>query len=151
MTAGGRRTWLLSLAAGVWWKLSLGDIGALLPYGVFPFLKINPALDTTQTPALVVFEYRIRKEDRSAFLQLMKSVSAIRQRNGGAGWGVYEDLGQPGRWLEQFVVDSPAEMERTRQRTTDADYAILQQAYALHQGPGASPTITRLVAPPPGE
>ena len=112
---------------------------------------MSPALDTTQSSALVVFEYRIRKEDRGAFLQLMKSVSAIRQRNGGAEWGVYEDLGQPGRWLEQFVVDSPAEMERTRQRTTDADYAILQQAYALHQGPGASPTITRLVAPPPGE
>ena len=72
----------------------------------------------------------------------------VSQRNGATQWGVFEDLDQPGRWVESFVVDSSTEMERIRQRTTAADYAILQRLYALHQGAGNAPSIGRFLAAP---
>jgi MFS family permease len=136
-----------SLAAGIFWKLSVGDTSTLNAHGLFPFLKIGTALETADAPGLVMFEYRISAANRASFLQLMESVATIRQRNGATQWGIYEDLAQPGRWLEEFVVDSVSEMERIRQRTTAADYALLQQVYALHEGAGTAPVITRLVAP----
>jgi MFS family permease len=138
---------LVSLATGIFWKLSVGDTSTLKAHGLFPFLKIGTTLETTDAPGLVMFEYKISEANRAAFLQLMESVGMIRQRNGVTQWGIYEDLAQPGRWVEEFVVDSVAEMERIRQRTTAADYALLQQVYALHEGSGAPPAITRFSAP----
>ncbi len=136
-----------ALAVTAWWKLTLGETAGNTLYGQFPPLNLTPTLDTTQAAALVHFEYRIKDADRAAFLTLMEQVGTMRQRNGATDWGIFEDLVQPGRWVETFVVDSAAEMERIRQRTTAADYSILGQAYALHQGSGGPPAITRFVAP----
>ena len=137
-----------ALAATVWWKLSLGESAGNVLYGQFPQLELTPTLDATQTAALGTFEYRIQESDRAAFLDLVDQVGVIRQRNGATQWGVFEDLDQRGRWGETFVVDSAAEMERIRQRTTAADYSDLQRLYALHQGAGRSPSIGRFLAAP---
>ena len=138
---------VVALAATAWWKLSLGESTGNVLYGQFPALELTPTLDATQTAAMVTFEYRIQESDRAAFLRLVAQAGVVRQRNGATQWGVFEDLDQPGRWVESFVVDSSAEMERIRQRTTAADYAILQQVYALHQGGGSPPPISRFLAP----
>lgn len=140
---------LLSLTTGIWWKLSLGHNAAQGVDGLFPFIPISPLLETNSSAALVTFDYQIRETDRATFLGLMDLVRIIRERNGVGHWGIYEDIAKPGSWREEFVVDSLTEMERIRQRTTTSDYALLQQVYALHQGPGENPTITRFVTPPP--
>jgi MFS family permease len=139
---------IVALAATAWWKLSLGDSSATVLHGLFPTLELAPTLDASQTAAMVTFEYRILEADRASFLALAEQAGVVRQRNGATQWGVFEDLDQPGRWMESFVVDSSAEMERIRQRTTTADYAILQRLYALHQGGGSPPAITRFLAAP---
>jgi hypothetical protein len=38
-------------------------------------------------------------------------------------------------------------MEVVRQRTTVADHLVLEQVYALHQGPGKTPSLARFAAP----
>lgn len=137
---------VVALATTVWWRLSLGETVLLVAHGRLPVMEITPALDTAQSPVLVTFEYSIQSSDRPAFLLLMKEVSTLRQRNGVTQWGIYENLASPGQWHEGFVVDSIDEMERIRQRTTTADYAVLQKLYALHRGDGAQPTATRYLS-----
>lgn len=139
---------LLSLGTGFGWKLSLGDSASLGPYGLLPALVFPPVLDPTQSRGLVVLEYQIADLDRVAFLELMETVSEIRQRNGVTQWGVYEDIAKPGRWHEQFIIDTLAEMEVVRQHTTTADHLVLQQVYALHQGSNGAPLLTRYLAAP---
>jgi hypothetical protein len=139
---------LLSLPAGLWWRLSEGDSAALAPYGQFPVLQWSSALDAERARVLIMFEYTIPDADRAKFIRLMDLVGVVRRRNGATDWGVYGDISQPGRWIEEFIVDSLDEMERIRQRTTVADFAVLQEVYALHKGEAPAPTIRRLVAPP---
>jgi hypothetical protein len=74
-------------------------------------------------------------------------VGIVRRRNGVTEWGLYQDLVKSDRWIEEFIVDSLDEMENIRQRTTVADFAALQEAYALHRGDTPTPTIRRLLAP----
>ena len=138
---------LLTLPAGIWWRLSMGDSTLLNLYGQFPVLRWSSALDSERTRALVMFEYTIQAADRSRFVELMDAVGVVRRRNGATEWGLYQDLVGSDRWIEEFIVDSLDEMERIRQRTTVADFAALQEAYALHKGDTPTPTIRRLIAP----
>lgn len=138
-----------ALITTLWWRLSIGDASTLTAHGRFPLMEITPTLDTAQSPVLVTFEYVIRETDRPAFLQLMTAVGVLRQRNGVTQWGLYENAAGPGKWHEGFVVDSLDEMERIRQRTTTADFAILKEVYALHQGDGNQPVVTRYLATTP--
>jgi hypothetical protein len=110
-------------------------------------LQWSSALDSERTRALVMFEYTIAEADRLRFRELMDAVGIVRRRNGVTEWGLYQDLVESDRWIEEFIVDSLDEMENIRQRTTVADFAALQGAYALHKGDTPTPTIRRLIAP----
>jgi predicted MFS family arabinose efflux permease len=143
----GAAALLVTLSAGLWWRLSLGDSATLLPYGQFPELQWSSALDSERARALVMFEYTISEADRAKFIGLMDAVGLVRRRNGVTEWGLYQDIIEADRWIEEFIVDSLDEMENIRQRTTVADFAALQEAYALHKGDTPTPTIRRLIAP----
>jgi predicted MFS family arabinose efflux permease len=143
----GAAALLVTLPVGLWWKLSKGDSTLLTPYGQFPELKWSSALDSERTRALVMFEYTIKEADRARFIELMDAVGIVRRRNGVTEWGLYQDIVGSDRWIEEFIVDSLDEMENIRQRTTVADFAALQEAYALHSGDTPTPTIRRLIAP----
>jgi hypothetical protein len=143
----GAAALLVTLGAGILWRLSIGDSTTLVPYGEFPELKWSSALDSERTRALVMFEYTISEPDRAKFIGLMDTVGLVRRRNGVTEWGLYQDITEADRWIEEFIVDSLEEMENIRQRTTVADFAALQEAYALHKGAAPTPSIRRLLAP----
>ena len=54
----------------------------------------------------------------------------MRRRNGGYGWGVYEDMEQPGRFLEHFFTDSWLDHLRHHERVTVADRAVQDRVKA---------------------
>lgn len=102
---------------------------------------------------LTTVEYRIAPEDASAFIAAMRQMEQMRRRNGGFDWGVFEDLAQPGRFVEQFLSESWTEHLRQHQRTTESDRALQEQARRFHRG-SEPPRVTHLVAPgarPPAE
>lgn len=87
-------------------------------------------------PVVVQVEYRIRAEDRAAFLYAMQAVAEERRRDGAYAWGVAEHTGEPERVIEWFLVESWAEHLRQHQRVSKADADLQAQALRFHVGPG---------------
>ena len=50
-------------------------------------------------------------------------------------WGLFEDVAQPGRYLEYFLVASWLEHLRQHERVTRADQDIQTRALSFHTGP----------------
>jgi len=86
-------------------------------------------------PVMIQVEYRIRKDDREAFLQAMKRLSMERRRDGAYAWGVHEHTADPERVMEWFLVESWAEHLRQHHRVSHADADLQSEALRFHIGP----------------
>ena len=86
-------------------------------------------------PVMVQVEYRIRKDDRPAFLIAMKALSLERRRDGAYAWGVTEHTGDAERVMEWFLVESWAEHLRQHHRVSHADADLQSEAVRFHIGP----------------
>ncbi|MBC9906045.1 MULTISPECIES: MFS transporter [Achromobacter] len=86
-------------------------------------------------PVLVQVEYRIRQEDRPAFLDAMQRLSQERLRDGAYAWGVVEHTSDPQRVVEWFFVESWAEHLRQHHRVSHADADLQAEALRFHMGP----------------
>jgi Transmembrane secretion effector len=49
-------------------------------------------------------------------------------------WSVYQDLSDPERHVESFLVGSWAEHERAHERAVRSDRAAIERVLALHRG-----------------
>jgi MFS family permease len=153
--AAGVRTALLVAAAG----LSLGVAGARRwPLGESGQADLSPALTWSEPasalapapsdgPVLVTLEYRISEVDAERFLETMDELGRLRRRDGAYAWNVYEDLADPERYLETFMVDSWQEHLRQHERLTVADVELEQRAKSMHRGPGP-PVVRHLLWAP---
>ncbi|RYY83784.1 MAG: MFS transporter, partial [Comamonadaceae bacterium] len=86
-------------------------------------------------PVMVQVEYRIRKEDREAFLVAMRRLLLERRRDGAYAWGVTEHTADPERVMEWFLVESWAEHLRQHHRVSHADADLQGEATRFHMGP----------------
>jgi quinol monooxygenase YgiN len=102
------------------------------------------AIDEDRGPVLVTVEYRIRPEDRAAFLDAIAAVEPERRRDGAYRWGVFEDAAVAGRIVETFLVASWMEHLRQHERVTNADRAV-EECVRKFQLDG-EPKITHLIA-----
>jgi Transmembrane secretion effector len=57
-----------------------------------------------------------------------------RRRDGAIQWGLYQDLSEPGRFVETMLVESWAEHKRQFERVTNSDRIIEERARAFHIG-----------------
>ena len=62
----------------------------------------------------------------------MLELGRFRRRDGAVDWGLYEDVAEPGRYLETFVVESWGEHLRQHERATVADRQISERANSFH-------------------
>ena len=76
----------------------------------------------------------------------MQDMRRVRRRGGAINWAVYEDILQPGIFVETFVVGSWMEHLRQLERYTMNDKKIENRVYAFHQGEQI-PVARYLVAP----
>jgi MFS family permease len=108
----------------------------------------NVLLDDTSDrgPVLTTIEYKIEPAQAPAFLTALQELKASRLRNGGYGWGVYENMSRPGRYVEHFFTDSWLEHLRQHQRTTMADKVVQDKVNAFHKA-DAVPAVSHLAAP----
>ncbi|WP_239469967.1 MFS transporter [Archangium violaceum] len=172
--AGGSLLWgTIAQQAGTGWALTSAAVLAVLA-GIFSLrfrLSVAMARDTTPSahwtqptpaakfdpergPVLVTVEYLIEPADREEFLHHIHLLGGTRRRDGAVQWGVMEDVGQPGRFLEYFIVDSWLEHLRQHERVTHEEKHLQDRLLALHRDArppsvrhfvGASPSSSHFV------
>jgi len=161
--AGGSLAWgLVAQQAGIAGALALSAAGLLvagvllhrvpLPVGEADLVASNhwpepltaAAIEGDRGPVMVQIEYRIRPEDRSAFLAALGRLAGERRRDGAYTWGVTEDAADAERIVEWFMVESWDEHLRQHQRVSVADADVQRAATAFHIGEGP-PLVRHLI------
>ena len=84
-------------------------------------------------PVLIQVEYTIDQEHRRKFLHAIQAVEATRRRNGAARWRVYRDLGEEGRFVERYIIQSWSEYVRLRARMTITDRKVQERVTDLQR------------------
>ena len=126
------------------WKLQTGIGIDLTPSMHWPAPMTVQAIEHDRGPVLVTIEYRIRPQDREAFLKALATLEHERRRDGAYAWGVFEDAAEPGRMVETFLVESWMEHLRQHERVTNAD-RLEQEAVQRFSLQGA-PKVTHFIA-----
>ena len=126
------------------WKLQAAGSIDLTPSMHWPTPEVADDVDQDRGPVLVTVEYRIRPEDREAFLDSIEPLRRERLRDGAFRWGVFEDAAEPGRMVETFVVGSWMEHLRQHERVTNADRLIQENVLRFHMD--GTPKVTHLIA-----
>lgn len=108
-----------------------------------PLIVIEPELE--RGPVLVTIEYRIDPQRTKEFAQALEDLRFIRRRDGAFYWGLYQDMAEPSRYVETFMVESWAEHLRQHERITVTDRAIQERAQSFHCLP-EPPVVSHLLA-----
>jgi hypothetical protein len=101
-------------------------------------------------PVLVTVEYRIDTANTEEFVRLMHRGEAGRRRDGAYVWGIYQDVTDPSRFTEHFLVESWNEHVRQHERVTRSDQEVEAAARALHVGP-EGPVVRHFLHAEPSE
>jgi MFS family permease len=96
-------------------------------------------------PVMVTLEYLIDPARRGEFESIMAETRSARMREGAVLWGLFEDIGQPGRFVEYFACDTWADYLRRFQRFTSMDERLREMRLAFHLG-DTPPRISRYIA-----
>jgi MFS family permease len=104
-------------------------------------MKEDPAADDAG-PILVTVEYNVDPEQKVAFVKAMHKYGRVRRRDGAFRWGIFQDLENPDRYIETFLVDSWAEHARQHERVTRADREVEERVNSYVR---ATPTVRHLV------
>jgi hypothetical protein len=91
----------------------------------------------------VKIEYRIDPKDRAALLRALDELGYERRRDGAFAWGIFEDVGEFGRYEETYLIESWLELMRLRERVTNADRVLEDEIREILIAP---PRIEFLVA-----
>jgi hypothetical protein len=86
-------------------------------------------------PLVVEIEYRVAQENARAFHNVMQDVQLSRQRTGAYGWSVARDIADPELWTERYHCPTWLDYLRQRNRATQSERALHQEAIAFHVGP----------------
>ena len=145
-SAGGM---ILALAGAARFRLAAPAKDALEPSLHWAEPMVRLADPNERGPVLTTVEYAVDPAQAAAFLAALRELRVARDRNGAYGWGVYEDVENPGRYVEQFFSDSWLEHLRQHQRTTIADKALQEKVLAFHRG-AQPPKVSHLASPATG-
>ncbi len=126
------------------WKLQTGVGIDLSPATHWRAPTIPRNVENNRGPVLVVVDYRVDPAKRQEFLSAVDELGHARGRDGGYAWGVYEDAGCSGRFLETFTLESWLELMHLRDRVSNADELLIDRITHLLT---AAPDITFSVSP----
>jgi MFS family permease len=106
------------------------------------------SIDVKEGPVLVTIEYFVDPARSYEFDTIMAETRSSRLRAGAVSWGLFEDIENPGRYVEYFACDTWADYLRRFDRFTAADERLQERRHALHIAEG-KPRISRYVAQHP--
>jgi len=128
------------------WPLGQGEALDLAPALNWPAPTLAIEPEAERGPVLMTVEYVVDPAETAAFLAALRAFAGERRRDGAYGWGVYEDLAEPGRFIETFYVETWLEHQRQHERVTRADAELQERVRAFHRGP-AGPRVRHCIAP----
>ncbi|MEQ8291160.1 MAG: MFS transporter [Roseovarius sp.] len=128
------------------WRLPRGPAADLAPshHWAEPVVPVQPADD--RGPVLIEIEYRVEPARLAAFVAALRRFKSVRQRDGAIRWDVWEDVAEPGRVVETFVVESWIEHQRQHARVTRADQLDQDILLDFHLG-DMPPVVRHLLRP----
>jgi len=97
--------------------------------------EVQLQLTARSGPLVVEIEYRVAQDDARSFHNVMQDVQLSRQRNGAYGWSIARDIADPELWTERYHCPTWLDYLRQRNRSTQSERALHQQAIAFHIGP----------------
>lgn len=112
-----------------------GDLPDLTPMGIpmrIPQTALEPEMH--EGPIRILIEYSVAPEDYNAFVHAVHKLRDIRLRDGAMRWGVFQDINNPNRITETFVMESWIDYLRQRERFTASDNAIRDHVFGFHRG-----------------
>jgi MFS family permease len=112
------------------WKLQSGGVD-FSPSVHWRAPIVSHKVENDQGPVIVVWEYRVAEANRGEFLGAVDELGRARRRDGGYAWGLYEDVGEGGRFIETFSLESWREAMHWRERVTVADELITSRVRSL--------------------
>jgi MFS family permease len=116
-------------------SLQSGDTLDLSPAANWPQPVVALDMKHDAGPVMVTVEYRVSRDQVAPFLQAMKAQAKARRRNGAFGWGIFQDTGEPERFLEYFLQDSWLAHLRHHERVTEDDRRLQARIASFHHGP----------------
>lgn len=119
--------------------------GKLMPSMLWPEDVLATGAEHDAGPVTIEITRRVRAENRDAFLQALKALSAERRPDGGYRWHVFEDAGDPELKVEVSLVPSWPDHLRKYQRVTDEDANLQAKVAAFRDGPDP-PRVRHLLA-----
>jgi MFS family permease len=135
----------LGMVAALRWRLQ--GIGAL---DLTPSVRPEPVTvvepDPEDGPVLVLIRYRIDPARSEEFATAMRAMRRVRRRDGAYRWGVFEDVADPGCFVETYVVRSWAEHLRQHERFTAEDLAVRDRIRSFHVGEDP-PVVSHFIHP----
>ena len=96
--------------------------------------EVQLQLTARSGPLVVEIEYRVAQESARAFHNVMQAVQLSRQRSGAYGWSLARDIADPELWTERYHCPTWLDYLRQRNRATQTERALHQQAIAFHSG-----------------
>ena len=112
-------------------------------------VPVSLPLTSRSGPVIVAVEYRVAPDDARAFYEVMTKVSGVRNRNGGFEWSLSRDIAEPELWVERFACPTWGDYLHMRDRFTQSDLQLQEQANAFIIG-GEQPVVHRRLARPFG-
>jgi len=136
---------LAGIAATRRYRIGQHDSANLTPSVHWPTPMMADDLEMDRGPVMVTVEYRIDPDRSREFAAIMRQMRRIRRRDGAFMWELFNDIADPGRMVECFMVESWLEHLRQHERVTVADRDVSEKARGFHIG-GEPPKVTHLVA-----
>ncbi len=130
------------------WKLQTGADIDLTPSLHWPDPVLSGDVELDRGPVQIIIEYKIAPHDREAFLAAISELSHERLRDGAYDWDVFEDVAEPGRMIETFLVSSWIEHQRQHHRVTADDREVQERLHKFHKGT-KPPFVQHLIAARP--
>lgn len=125
---------VLGIPASWRFKLNLDENTDHTPANHWPEPVLLREVAYDHGPVLITAEYRIAEEDREQFIALMKELGSHRRRDGAVQWGYFEDVADPGRFIEMFTEESWIAHLRQHARVSTAYKLLQDKIRALHKG-----------------
>lgn len=125
---------IVGLVSSLRYRLIRLEDFSLTPWVHWPEPVVVDQPGPDEGPVLVTVEYRIDPQQEHEFRRAMRDMRRVRRRDGAFRWGLYSDTGDPGRFVETFVVESWGEHLRQHTRITEADRKIEERVFSFHLG-----------------
>jgi MFS family permease len=119
-----------------------------IPEPEAPAAELLPVLRNASGRVMEVVHYRVRPDEREAYLLAMDEVRLARRRTGALFWQLYEDVAHPDGWMEVWSVENWTDHLREATRLSAEDRAALARV-AVFQRDGAPPPARYLAVHPP--